>query len=138
MFSTRTCWPNSSERRPPRIRATVSEALPAANGTTMLTGRTGQTCAAAGMIAAANATAPVMRLLMLVLMLGIATLPTPRDDRELDERTPQHTRTELWSVTIARSPMFSQMIGVPEGILRHELAECGGSGEAPYQVRPSG
>src|ERR1700733_11528671 len=46
-FSMITCWSRSSERRAPRIRPTVSEALPAANGMTMVTGRVGQSSAAA-------------------------------------------------------------------------------------------
>ena len=47
-FSMMTCWPSTSESRAPRMRATVSEALPAANGTTMVTGRVGQFCAVQG------------------------------------------------------------------------------------------
>src|ERR1700730_37939 len=42
MFSTTTCWPSTSDRRAARMRPTVSEALPAANGTTNVIGRVGQ------------------------------------------------------------------------------------------------
>src|SRR5580704_657554 len=62
-FSMITCWPKISDRRAPRIRASTSDPLPAGNVTTMVTGRVGQSCAAAGMIAAASA-APAMMLLM--------------------------------------------------------------------------
>src|SRR5262249_13458600 len=56
--------PRISERRAPRMRATVSDALPAANGTPTVTRPGGQTCPAAGMIPAAKAAAPVKQPLL--------------------------------------------------------------------------
>src|SRR5262245_20572860 len=47
-FSIMTCWPKSSERPGARMRPTVSAGPPAANGTTMVTGRVGQSCDSAG------------------------------------------------------------------------------------------
>src|SRR4051794_38698714 len=47
-FSTMTVTPRSSERRGARMRPTRSPPPPAANGTTIVTGRVGQSCAAAG------------------------------------------------------------------------------------------
>src|ERR1700730_17652617 len=58
-----TCWPKISERRAPRMRANTSDPLPAGNVTTIVSGRVGQSCAAAGMMAAASA-APRTTLLM--------------------------------------------------------------------------
>src|SRR4029079_9290675 len=44
MFSMNTCCPSASESPMARTRPAVSEELPAANGTTMETGRVGQGC----------------------------------------------------------------------------------------------
>ena len=44
-FSTITCCPSASDMPTEMIRAAVSLELPAANGTTMVTGRVGQLCA---------------------------------------------------------------------------------------------
>src|ERR1700719_2219781 len=62
-FSMITCWPKISERREPRIRAKTSDPLPAGNVTTIVTGRVGQSCAAAGMIAAARTALATMLLM---------------------------------------------------------------------------
>ena len=43
-----TCWPRTSERRRPTMRPSTSVPPPGANGTTMVNGRVGQLCAAAG------------------------------------------------------------------------------------------
>src|SRR5215471_8703268 len=59
----KTCFFRSSPRRGDRMRATTSEALPAGNGTTRVTGLVGQAwtelvvCAAAGNDASPNSTA---------------------------------------------------------------------------------
>ena len=45
MFSTITCCPSASDMPTERMRAAVSVELPAANGTTTVTGRVGQVCA---------------------------------------------------------------------------------------------
>src|SRR5262249_45172455 len=45
MSSTITCWPSASERPTARRRPAVSDALPAAKGTIMVTGRVGRPCA---------------------------------------------------------------------------------------------
>src|SRR5262245_30709234 len=45
VFSIITCCPSASERPTARTRPAVSDELPAANGTTMVTGRCGQLCA---------------------------------------------------------------------------------------------
>src|SRR5882757_9896498 len=45
MFSITTCWPSGPAMPAARMRPTVSDALPAANGTTMLSGRDGQSSA---------------------------------------------------------------------------------------------
>src|SRR5262249_7360310 len=54
-FSKTTVWPKSSERRDANRRPRTSAALPAANGYTMVTGRVGQSCAVAGVIAPTSA-----------------------------------------------------------------------------------
>jgi len=46
-FSTITCWPKPWLRYGANTRPTTSNAPPAANGTTMVTGRVGQSCAGA-------------------------------------------------------------------------------------------
>src|SRR5438552_11089197 len=57
-LSTITCCPSNCDMRGEMMRATTSIGPPAANGTTMVTGRPGQSCAAAGdAAAAASATA---------------------------------------------------------------------------------
>ena len=56
-FSMITCWPSASERPTARTRPAVSDELPAANGTTMVTGRVGQLCADAAPTAAMVASA---------------------------------------------------------------------------------
>src|SRR5215470_8383389 len=52
VFSMITCWPSASEMPTARMRPAVSEELPAAKGTTMVTGRAGQFCADAALIVA--------------------------------------------------------------------------------------
>src|SRR5215475_5398475 len=47
-FSTIICWPSRSESDVARIRPIESIGPPAANGTTRVTGRVGQSCAARG------------------------------------------------------------------------------------------
>ncbi len=47
-FSITTCWPKVSDRRRPMMRPSTSVPPPAANGTTMVTGRFGQSSAGAG------------------------------------------------------------------------------------------
>src|SRR5262245_46087268 len=63
MLSTMTCWPSSSDSRGVRMRATTSIGPPAANGTTTVGGRAGQSCAGA---AAGNASAPASRAPMMI------------------------------------------------------------------------
>src|ERR1700722_13609473 len=53
-FSMMTRWPRISPRRAARMRPMMSTAPPATNGITMVTGRSGQFCAAAGAAAAAS------------------------------------------------------------------------------------
>jgi hypothetical protein len=50
-FSMITCWPRTSESRRPTMRPSTSVPPPAANGTTMVSGRLGQLCATAGLAA---------------------------------------------------------------------------------------
>src|SRR5436190_13735090 len=69
-LSTMTCCPRSSERRGARIRARTSPELPAADGTTMVTGRAGQTCALALPIAVSKASAHAMASFMVMRMSG--------------------------------------------------------------------
>src|SRR5258708_38135863 len=57
MFSMMTCWPSVSPSAGCRMRASVSIGPPAANGTTMVTGRTGQSCAPATLPPSASAAA---------------------------------------------------------------------------------
>src|SRR4051812_30938070 len=57
MFSIPPCWPSGPDMPAARMRPTVSDALPAANGTTMLSGRDGQSSARAVSDEAANAQA---------------------------------------------------------------------------------
>src|ERR1019366_467609 len=57
-FSMITRWPKISPSRAARIRPMMSPAPPAANGITMVTGRSGQFCAAAGALAAASIAKP--------------------------------------------------------------------------------
>src|SRR5262249_41248937 len=71
--------------RAPRTRATVSDALPAANGTTRLTGRVGQSSAAACCPANTSAVSPARlrqnRWLKLVRII-ITTPAPPRSPQE--------------------------------------------------------
>src|SRR5215831_5943200 len=62
-FSTITCWPKPWLRCGVKTRATTSNAPPAANGTTMVTGRVGQSCAGADEHRATSAAAAVMLIL---------------------------------------------------------------------------
>src|SRR5262245_22417629 len=60
LFSITTCWPQIRDSRSAVMRATVSVDPPGAYGTTMRTGRAGQSCASAGRltaVASANAAA---------------------------------------------------------------------------------
>ena len=70
-FSTITCWPKLWLRCGVKTRATTSNAPPAANGTTMVTGRDGQSCAEADEHMATRAAAAAA----VILMLGMAVLP---------------------------------------------------------------
>ena len=54
-FSMMICWPSVSPSAGCRMRASVSIGPPAANGTIMVIGRFGQSCAAAGAASAARA-----------------------------------------------------------------------------------
>jgi hypothetical protein len=65
MFSTITCWPKLSLIRGVKTRPMTSNAPPAAKGTTIVNGRVGQSCAAAGAVAATRAPTATM-----ILMLG--------------------------------------------------------------------
>ena len=51
-FSMINCCPSTSDMPTARMRAAVSVELPAANGTTTVTGRVGQLCAEAGAVVA--------------------------------------------------------------------------------------
>src|SRR5262249_47937312 len=51
-FSMITCWLRTSERRRPRMRPSTSVPPPAANGTTMVSGRAGQVWETAGVLQA--------------------------------------------------------------------------------------
>src|SRR5262245_39881980 len=67
-FSTITGWPTSSDSRAAMMRAEVSTGPPAANGTTMVTGRVGQSCArAATGLVSAMASAAAISFRMMVL-----------------------------------------------------------------------
>src|SRR6266568_6969384 len=70
-FSTITCWPKTSERRGARTRPRASAPPPAANGTTMVTGRVGQFCALAIIAIMGSASTPASAAAMVVL--GIVT-----------------------------------------------------------------
>src|SRR5438094_37208 len=56
MFSTITCWCRICESGGVNTRAMTSNAPPAANGTTKVSGRVGQSCACVGAAAAMSAT----------------------------------------------------------------------------------
>src|SRR5262249_10288670 len=62
-FSTITCWPRLWLRCGENTRAMTSNAPPAANGTTMVTGRVGQSCAMAGAVATSSAATAAMILI---------------------------------------------------------------------------
>src|SRR5262249_51787828 len=62
-FSTITCWPRLWLSCGENTRAMTSNAPPAANGTTMGTGRVGQSCAIAGAAAASTAATAAMILI---------------------------------------------------------------------------
>ena len=72
MLSTTSCWPSSSDIRGVMMRATTSIGPPAANGTTIVTGRAGQSCAEAATVATANAASavPMMRVDFLGMAVG--------------------------------------------------------------------
>src|SRR5262249_45813763 len=55
MFWTMICWPRSSDMRAAMMRPATSIGLPAAKETTIVMGRLGQSCAAAGALAKAAA-----------------------------------------------------------------------------------
>src|SRR5262249_59798047 len=78
-FSTITCWPKLMLRYGAKTRAKTSNAPPAANGTTMVTGRVGQSCASADEHRAMSATAAAA-----ILILGMPVLP---------DRSKRHTAT---------------------------------------------
>jgi len=54
-FSTMTCWPRTSDSRAETMRAAVSLPLPAANGTTIVTGWFGHCPAATDVLARTEA-----------------------------------------------------------------------------------
>src|SRR5262249_23305231 len=68
-FSTITCWPKLWLRCGVKTRAVASNAPPAANGTTMVTGRVGQSCAGADEHRATSAAAAVMLILGMGVLL---------------------------------------------------------------------
>src|SRR5215472_1788617 len=65
-FSTTTVVPRLSPIRGDSTRASTSLPLPAANGTTSVTGRFGQSCAAAGSAAATSNAAAATSLTILI------------------------------------------------------------------------
>ena len=69
-FSTITCWPKLMLRCGAKTRARTSNAPPAANGTTIVTGRVGQSCAGADEHKATSAAAAAA-----ILILGMSVLP---------------------------------------------------------------
>src|SRR5262245_55811578 len=75
-FSTTTGCPRISARRDAMMRPNTSPGPPAPNGTTMVTGRIGQVCAAAGVHDAISAAAAAS-----VLMLGTGLLAVLIDSR---------------------------------------------------------
>ena len=85
MLSTMTCWPSSSVIRGERMRATTSIGPPAANGTTTVGGRVGQSCAGAAAVETANAAsaAPTIRL----AFTGVLRAPVPDTILIMDARS---------------------------------------------------
>jgi hypothetical protein len=83
-FSTITCWPRISDSRAATIRPMMSAPPPAANGTTMVMGRLGQLCAAAGAWAATQAKTDAAAMLMklrLSIMSGSRLEHGPYENR---------------------------------------------------------
>src|SRR5260370_34724754 len=100
-FSTITDAPRFSAMRGPIIRPKISLPLPVANGTTMVSGRAGQSWAAAGAVAAVSSTTNAemsVTMAAIILMAGmvppvILKIPVTRasvrgDVGRLDDRPP--------------------------------------------------
>src|SRR5258708_5127539 len=87
-FSTITVAPKFSPRRGPMIRPRISLPLPAANGTTMVTGRTGQSSATAGAVAATIATNAAIILTPCMVPPISLKNSVRRDVGRLDDRPP--------------------------------------------------
>src|SRR3989441_9083069 len=65
-----TGWPHISESFCPKVRPRMSVALPAVNGTTILTGLVGQLCALANVIHNRPSAAAVIRASFMMLSFG--------------------------------------------------------------------
>ncbi len=72
MLSTTSCWPSSSDIRGVMMRPTTSIGPPAANGTTIVTGRAGQSCADAPTVATVNAASVVKMMRVDVLDMVVS------------------------------------------------------------------
>src|SRR5262249_20513025 len=109
-FSKITGWPRSSERRDPNSRPITSAALPAADGYTMVSGRIGQSSAAAGVMAVSSAADAAV-----VLRLGIPVPP------RLDQSAP-HRSSGKWRrlhVMAAATLGPNSAAGCERGVQRH-------------------
>src|SRR5262249_22068379 len=88
-FSTTTCWRRTSARCCCSTRASVSIGPPAANGTTMVTGRFGQSCACAALVHTVPITAAAIRIARMVSSLVAAlTLSTALAGEHSHDRVP--------------------------------------------------
>src|SRR5712691_2809518 len=84
-FSMTTCWPRTSDSRRPMMRPNTSVPPPAANGTTIVTGRVGQLWAAAGLTpsrrnaeaAKANRIVRLASMVYLTLLVDSKAYATP-------------------------------------------------------------
>jgi hypothetical protein len=107
-----TCWPSVLPSPAPTIRPIVSTGPPAAYGTTIVTGRVGQLCAAAGAVEAASIAAAII-----IPMIGMVPSFAARGPgaKTQDARQPsaptlrQQPRTSAHPAA-ARRPTLSQLL----------------------------
>ncbi len=89
MFSTTICWPRLSLTRGAMSRAATSTGPPAVNGTTMVTGRVGHSCAAAvavSVITVASADAVTFAIIALLLIEGASRRSSACVDPNINRR----------------------------------------------------
>src|SRR4051812_14346452 len=107
MFSIPPCWPSGPDMPAARIRPTVSDALPAANGTTMLSGRDGQSSARAVNDDAVKADAAASRMprKRAGIFSSLIGRHDPANGRLLNQgvMSKNHARSRVYAVPLGRT-----------------------------------